>query len=425
MADPLVTIAIPSYNHARWLPESIESVLGQTYENVELLIVEDCSTDDSLAIAERYAAAHPERIRLLTHAGQRNLGTSAALNLALDHASGDYWSINGSDDILLSHRIERQVEVLEANAHIVFVYGLSELIADDGRPIPNRGPLGRDITQLARPVERLLRGNVIPDLTGLSRMAAMQAPTPIRYQEELLYGDWEFWIRLAARGPFAFLPETLGRSRIHRSNVSWGNELAVDRARNLDVIEGVRDNVDDVGGALAATETRGVLGLELAFRRHECGDLSRAETELAAAFAVDPSLARGPDRYWSWLLEAAGPTAVLGSSGGHLAAERWLRGGAIGSPPAGAEPRNNFAIWSYSLLPATVRVPLVDRLASLQIPQAAFAAEERGQLGVARRQALRCVWNEPRLLRSAAFRRLLVKLVVGSRATARVRSLRR
>src|SRR4051812_1969316 len=104
---PLVSVTIPSYNHARFLPEAIESVLAQTYDNIELIIVDDGSTDESLTIARDYAARFPEQIRVHTHPDGRNHGISKTANLALSLIRGKYWNGLASDDILLPTKIKQ------------------------------------------------------------------------------------------------------------------------------------------------------------------------------------------------------------------------------------------------------------------------------------------------------------------------------
>ena len=86
---PLVSVCIPSFNHARFLPAAIESVLAQTYPHIELVIVDDGSTDASLEIAQSYASRQPERVKVFVHAGNARLGTSAAANLAIEKSIGD------------------------------------------------------------------------------------------------------------------------------------------------------------------------------------------------------------------------------------------------------------------------------------------------------------------------------------------------
>lgn len=86
MHDPKVSICVPSYNHARFLPMALESALAQTYDDFEVVVVDDGSTDDSLAVAQSYAARHPSKVRVFTHPGHRNRGISETVNLAFEKA---------------------------------------------------------------------------------------------------------------------------------------------------------------------------------------------------------------------------------------------------------------------------------------------------------------------------------------------------
>jgi len=119
---PKVSICIPSYNHARFLPAAIESALAQTHKNIEIVIVDDGSTDNSLKIAGSYASKYPSIVFLHTHPGHCNRGISATMNLAAQKSTGEYWSTIGSDDVLYSNKTERQVAYLDKHPNVAWVY---------------------------------------------------------------------------------------------------------------------------------------------------------------------------------------------------------------------------------------------------------------------------------------------------------------
>jgi glycosyltransferase involved in cell wall biosynthesis len=121
-----VSIVTPFMNAGRFIEESIESVLGQTYERWELLLVDDGSTDDSTAIARRYADAHPEKIRYLAHPGRENYGASASRNLGARHARGQYLAYLDADDIYLPRKLEHQVPLLDAHRDVAMLYAATE-----------------------------------------------------------------------------------------------------------------------------------------------------------------------------------------------------------------------------------------------------------------------------------------------------------
>lgn len=122
-ATPLVSVVLIFLNAERFLAEAIRSVIAQTYPRWELLLVDDGSSDDSSAIARRYAGRDPDRIRYLEHPGHRNLGMSASRNLGLQHANGKYVAPLDSDDVWLPEKLERQVALLEAHPHAALLFG--------------------------------------------------------------------------------------------------------------------------------------------------------------------------------------------------------------------------------------------------------------------------------------------------------------
>src|SRR5437660_1542486 len=133
---PTVSICIPSYNHAAYLPAAIESALGQSYRDLEVVIVDDGSADDSLEIARAYERREPDRVRVLTHPGRANLGTAATANLARRHARGAFWSGLPSDDVLHPNRIGRLLRRFAQRPDLDILYSYARYIDESGRPRP-------------------------------------------------------------------------------------------------------------------------------------------------------------------------------------------------------------------------------------------------------------------------------------------------
>jgi glycosyltransferase involved in cell wall biosynthesis len=121
-----VSVITPFLNAERFIAESIESVLAQTRDDWDLLLVDDGSTDGSAAIARRYAAAHPAAIRYLAHPGGGNHGASASRNLGARHASGEYLAYLDADDVYLPGKLEGQVPLLDSNPDVAMVYAATE-----------------------------------------------------------------------------------------------------------------------------------------------------------------------------------------------------------------------------------------------------------------------------------------------------------
>lgn len=119
----LVSVIIIFLNAETFLREAIESVLGQTYEHWELLLVDDGSTDRSADIAEGYARQKPDQVHRLAHPGHRNYGKGASRNLGIRHAKGDYLAFLDADDVWLPHKLKEQVAIMQKYENVGMLYG--------------------------------------------------------------------------------------------------------------------------------------------------------------------------------------------------------------------------------------------------------------------------------------------------------------
>ena len=123
-----VSVIIPAYNREAFIRETIESVLEQTYSNIELIVVDDGSTDNTLKIVKEYK----EKLDLLQHPGGVNKGQSAAINLGLKVSTGEYIAILDSDDLFAPKKIELQIEHLIKNLDVGLVYANGIAIDTNG-----------------------------------------------------------------------------------------------------------------------------------------------------------------------------------------------------------------------------------------------------------------------------------------------------
>jgi glycosyltransferase involved in cell wall biosynthesis len=121
--QPQVSAIIIFLNEERFLQEAIDSVFAQTYDDWELLLVDDGSTDGSTAIARACAVQHPEKVRYLEHPGHTNRGMSASRNLGVRHARGTYISYLDGDDVWVPNKLARQTAILASQPSAVMVYG--------------------------------------------------------------------------------------------------------------------------------------------------------------------------------------------------------------------------------------------------------------------------------------------------------------
>ncbi len=217
---PLVSVVLPTYNRARTLGRAIRSVLNQGYDNLELLVVDDGSVDNT---AEVMAGFTDPRVRYLPL--DRNQGASAARNHGLKAATGDYIAFQDSDDEWLSDKLERQVEVAQASGerdvsvfHIKVLYGRDEArVFGTGRVccVPQiDGPEGsRDYVRMTH-----LQNLMSPQTLMFSRSALDH----VGYFDTLLVNsvDWDFSLRLVRHTQVRFIAEPLVICYIQDDSIS-------------------------------------------------------------------------------------------------------------------------------------------------------------------------------------------------------------
>ncbi len=196
---PLVSVVVPVYNTARYLPAAIESVLAQTYPHFELILVDDGSTDGSAAIARAYARRDP-RVRVLCN--ERNLGIVRTRNraFAAAHPASTYFAVLDSDDVCLPDRLARQVAFLETHRDHALVGGHIRVIDERGAEVGvRRYPLTH-----AEIVRVITRYSPVAQPTVMIRRSALAAVGV--YRERFPRGhDYDLWLRMAARFPIANL----------------------------------------------------------------------------------------------------------------------------------------------------------------------------------------------------------------------------
>ncbi len=125
-SKPLISGIIIFLNGEKFIKDAIASVLAQTYDNWELLLVDDGSTDNSSAIARSYADKYPQ-IRYLEHPNHQNRGMSASRNLGIRNAKGDYIAFLDVDDIWLPQKLEKQIAILQSHPEAGMVYGATQI----------------------------------------------------------------------------------------------------------------------------------------------------------------------------------------------------------------------------------------------------------------------------------------------------------
>ena len=214
MKEKKISIVLPVYNGADYLAESIESVIAQTYANWELIIVNDCSTDDSLAIASKYAS-QDARIKVFTN--PQNLKLPKSLNVGFAHASGEYYTWTSDDNKYRPDALRVMMESLEKNPNAVMVYADESNIDSDGvefEKVKKQGP------------EYIFTGNVIGACFLYTAFAAKKTG---EYDADLfLAEDYDYWIRLYEEGEILHIGVDLYFYRVHKNSLTETKKKYVD-----------------------------------------------------------------------------------------------------------------------------------------------------------------------------------------------------
>ncbi|MFN4089045.1 MAG: glycosyltransferase family 2 protein [Alphaproteobacteria bacterium] len=207
---PRVSVFIPAYNREALIAESVASVLGQTHADLELIVVDDGSTDRTAAIVESFA---DPRVRLVSNG--RNLGIPKSRNRGLDLARSDYLAVLDSDDRMLPERLARQVAFLDDNPDIAVVGSWGRFIDGSGRPTGRR----RVQPVAAADVDaHLLFRCCVSNRSVMGRTAVMRA---YRYDEAFVRcQDYDMFVRMSGRHKLANLPEVLVEARQHAGQIT-------------------------------------------------------------------------------------------------------------------------------------------------------------------------------------------------------------
>jgi len=224
---PKVTAIIPCYNREMFIRETLESVLGQSYENMEIIAVDDGSTDHTREILEEYR----DRIKIMEHKGRENKGQSAAINLALHASQSDYVAILDSDDLWLPTKIEKQVDFLERDPSTGLVYANGLVIDENGRKLWKIYPEG--YKELNKPGEVLVNCYFLLPNNALLRRSVFEKAGD--FDETLRSAqDHDMAIRVAEITCLGYLDEILFKYRKHSDSQSyrfarrrWGNGFII------------------------------------------------------------------------------------------------------------------------------------------------------------------------------------------------------
>lgn len=206
----LVSIIMPAYNAQSTIDDSINSVLAQTYTNWELIVVNDCSTDDTVSVVKNFAATDP---RIYVHTNNQNLGCAATRNVAVSYARGPWLAFLDSDDIWHPAKLEKQLQFThETNATIT--YTATAYINKFGTASNYVLPAEREFSY-----KSLLRRNIMSCSSVMVRATAM-VPFPLHKKGDM-HEDYAAWLQILRKVGYAHgLNEPLLQYRLSDSSKS-------------------------------------------------------------------------------------------------------------------------------------------------------------------------------------------------------------
>lgn len=212
---PLVSVIIPAFNRVDYIKETIHSVLNQNWPNIEIIVVDDGSSDGTFEILRQFS--DDQKIKLLSHTNRENKGQSAALNVGLRAASGEFIAILDSDDLFAPTKLVDQVKFFEAQPSFDMVYGKGLAIDQNGNPLFYT--LSENHEETGDPARILLDCYVAIPGGALFRRSLIEK---VGFFEESFRAaqDHDMAVRLFEVGKVGYLPEVAFHYRKHGDSIS-------------------------------------------------------------------------------------------------------------------------------------------------------------------------------------------------------------
>jgi glycosyltransferase involved in cell wall biosynthesis len=245
MSSPTVSVVIAAYNAGATLADTLASVAAQTFQDFELIVVDDGSSDNTAHILQQHAQQHPWMLWVT----QVNRGASAARQAAIAMARSELIAFLDADDLWTPDKLHKQVALMQAQPQVIL--SCTNMIdffpdRDDEQTLFERKPPQRGMV-----LEHLFQRNFIYTPTVMVRKTALQAVGGFNPQLKV-NEDYDLWLRLANDGPFDFIDQVLGRRRVLMHSLTRANQMAC-YAQDLALIDfwvAKRSDLFDVNATL-------------------------------------------------------------------------------------------------------------------------------------------------------------------------------
>jgi glycosyltransferase involved in cell wall biosynthesis len=224
MKDPKLSIIVPSYSHAPYLSRRLDSLLNQTFQDFELIIIDDCSPDSSREIIERYR--YDPRVRIVYH--EQNQGVNRTINEGMDLAQGEYLHIAESDDWCEPSLLEKSCKVLDEHPQVGMVHCQLRIVNAENRVLSlyhdrylpdlhyTNDYIASGVSEFRRAMKR---GNAFANCSGIVFRRSCYLTLGGRDDRLRLTADWYMWLRICLYWDVAFIAEPLAYFRVHERTV--------------------------------------------------------------------------------------------------------------------------------------------------------------------------------------------------------------
>lgn len=224
--EPLVSVCVACYNHQNYVADFLESLLDQTYSNIEVIIADDCSTDNSVSIIKSYLPKLEKKFTNVSFkANKTNLGITKNSNNLMRAATGKYYKSMASDDVFYPEAIEKMVEFMEEHEECGLLLANVLFVGDSYKYKSNGGVIGKgykksikDKLESEKLCYNLLDKNFIHAPGVMIRKSVIEKYGC--YDESMIVEDYEYWLRLSRKVKFGYIDEPLVYYRRGESSIS-------------------------------------------------------------------------------------------------------------------------------------------------------------------------------------------------------------
>lgn len=281
---PFVDVIIPAFNAMPWLPETLESVLAQTYKNIIIYVIDDGSTDDTRKYMKKLSAKN------IVYIKKANGGVSKARNLGIAKSSSPFIAFLDADDLWHPDKIAKQMDLMLSSDKLGLVYGGHYSINQNG--FITRYLLH---TNKGNVFEDLCEGNLVSGSASMALVRRKVLDDVGVFSEELVNGceDWELWLRIARKYDFDFVPEIIADLRVLEGSMQTNYQKMADNVvklfrivtRDLELSKTERIKLAStcLSDAIAAY--------------YKCGNYNLARKYMAELFRENPRLFITPSTY--------------------------------------------------------------------------------------------------------------------------------